>query len=172
MRNCEGQSSNIKIPNKKLAKPDSSLYLGFAGDVGMSYNDSFGSGSMRKLDNSGFRNVNVGISALIPDTLCFPVHVIQKLLIAAQQKDILEDEVRTLNERIIEKEKQLSASNARDSSLIVSLNKEIGFLKDQKGIALGEITALNKRLKRARRTARWASVAGVITTVAAAILIK
>lgn len=96
----------------------------------------------------------------------------RNMLVRAQQAAILEDEIANLNQRIIEKEKQLSASNTRDSSLIVSLNKEIFLLNDQKGIVLGEITALNKQLKRARRTARWASVAGVITTVAAAILIK
>lgn len=106
------------------------------------------------------------------DTLCFPVSKVQKLLIAAQQKVILEDEVKTLNERITEKGRQLASSNTRDSISIAALKSEILILKDQKGIALGEMAALNKQLRKERRKTRLVAFAGAITTVAGILLIK
>jgi len=94
------------------------------------------------------------------------------MLIRAQQATILEDEVKTLNERILEKEKQLAITNTRDSLLLNSLSKEIIILKDQKGIVMGEVSALNKLLRKERRKTRAVAIAGVLCTIGGMILIK
>lgn len=96
----------------------------------------------------------------------------RNMLIRAQQAAILEDEVKTLNERIIEKERQLAITNTRDSLLIVSLNKEIFIMKDQRGIFEMELKVVNKQLRKERTKTRLVGLAGIITTLAGVLLIK
>lgn len=105
-------------------------------------------------------------------TTCLPNKVVRALLKDALQKDILLDEVNNLNDRIKEKETQLSASTTRDSLLIVSLKKEIFQLEEQKTLLITQSDKLEKQLRKARRKARWVGIAGILTTGAAIFLLK
>lgn len=106
------------------------------------------------------------------DTLCFPTNVVRGLLIDAQRKDILEDEVNNLNERIADLKLQLTKDSVYSASVVASMRREIVQLEGQKSLVLDELGTLKKQLRRARRGQRWTAIAGVITTVGAAILIK
>lgn len=94
------------------------------------------------------------------------------LFIAAEQKEVLEAEVANLNDRILGLQHQIDLIEDNDSVARASYEREILILKDQKNIALSEIKALQKQLKRARRAQRWTAIAGIVTTAAAIIFIK
>jgi hypothetical protein len=106
------------------------------------------------------------------DTLCFPVAIIQKVLIAAQQKTVLEDEVNNLHERIIEKERQLAITSTRDSLLMISLNNDIANLKEQKKIFSDALDTMTKELRKQKRRTRWTAIAGIVATLGGIFFIK
>lgn len=106
------------------------------------------------------------------DTLCFPTKVVRGLLIDAQRKDILEDEVKNLNSRISDLVKQMAKDSVYNAGQLASMRKEITLLEDQKSIILDEAATLRKQLRRARRGQRLTALAGIITTVAGVVLIK
>lgn len=108
------------------------------------------------------------------DSVKISAKAARNLLVAAQQKQILQDEVANLNDRIAEKDKQLSILLAKDSATINSLQKEIALTKeqiavmqDQRGIYDAELKAIRKQLKREKRKRTLTGVAGMITTAAA-----
>jgi len=98
--------------------------------------------------------------------------VVRKLLIRAQQADLMQQDIDSLSKRINEKELQLALNRFSDSLTADALRFEIRTLRDQRGIFEGEIKALQKQLKRARAGKRWTAIAGIVTTVAAGLLIK
>lgn len=98
--------------------------------------------------------------------------VARKLLIDAEKKDILENEVANLNARIAGLQYQIDLISNNDSTIRASYERELLILKDQKNIALSEIKVLQKQLKRAKRTQRLTAIAGIITTVGAILFIK
>lgn len=105
-------------------------------------------------------------------TTCLPNNIVRALLTDAKQKDILLDEVKNLNDRIAEKQKQLSLTNERDSLLIASLKKEIILLEDQKNLLVTDNDSKDKTIKKLRRKNRWTAAAGILTTGAALFLFK
>jgi len=106
------------------------------------------------------------------DTICLPNNIARALLIDAQRHDILKSEVANLNERIKEKQTQLSLTNERDSLLIQSLKKEIILLEDQKNLLVTDNDNKEKIIKKLRRKNRWTAFAGIATTVGAIFLFK
>lgn len=106
------------------------------------------------------------------DTICLPNNIARALLIDAQRHDILKAEVANLNERIKEKQTQLSLTNQRDSILIASLKKEIILLEDQKNLLVTDNDSKEKQIKKLRRKVRWTAFAGIATTAAGVFLLK
>lgn len=102
------------------------------------------------------------------DTLCFDVPTIQKVLIAAKQKKVLDSLVVSLNQDIKSYEIAVRELQQKDS-----VNKEIvnGYLAiiktkdEQRKVLEDQIMVLNKEIKKWKRKQRWAAVAGVIGTV-------
>lgn len=106
------------------------------------------------------------------DSVKVSVKALRNLLIDAQQKPILEDEIENLNRRIVLKDKLLSATSRRDSLLIALYKADIVTLADQKNIAVSYSQNLEKQLKRAKRGQRWTAIAGIVTTVSGILFIK
>lgn len=104
------------------------------------------------------------------DTLCFPVPVIKKVLIAASQKKVA-DSLLIIAEKQV-KELQITIDILGDKSTeqkamcdnqLEILHKEIDLYKDQ-------INGYEKLLKRERRKRFFTAVGGVLTTSAALFL--
>lgn len=84
------------------------------------------------------------------DTLCLPVSAIQKILIAATQKKVLEEQVVILNSRITNYEKIIDYLNQKDSITVAGYGKEIKLMTEQRALFEKQITDLNKYIKKER----------------------
>lgn len=89
------------------------------------------------------------------DTLCFPVPVIQKLLIAAEQKKILDERVSILAQRIEGMEKALEYVERKDSVTVATYENQIKLMKEQHQILLNTVASLNGEIRREKRRRFW-----------------
>lgn len=101
------------------------------------------------------------------DTLCFPVSVIQKILIDAKQKKyvdslnlLLRGDVSILNQKIASLEIKDSTNNEINSTY----QAMIGSMKEQRLVFEGQITHLNKEVKKWKRKTKWTAVGGLVLT--------
>jgi hypothetical protein len=102
------------------------------------------------------------------DTMCFPVPVIQKVLIAAQQKKVLDSLVVVLNSDIRSYEiavKELQIKDSTNKEIIATYENIIKAKDEQRKILEGEIVSLNKQIKKWKRKTRLTAIAGVLTTI-------
>jgi len=106
----------------------------------------------------------------ISDTLCFPVPVIRKVLIAAEQKKVADSMLKIAEFQIVQHENTIKLLGEKDIELkamyegqITNLNQQIELYKDQ-------IAGYEKLLKRERRKRRLITAAGIVTTGAALYL--
>lgn len=109
------------------------------------------------------------------DSILVSVKAAQNLVIAAQQKGLLEEHVKILAERITAKEGIIASLQGKDSinqALAASYQKEITIMKDQRGIYEAELKAVNNQLKKQRRKTRLVAFAGILTTAAGIFFIK
>jgi membrane-bound lytic murein transglycosylase len=100
--------------------------------------------------------------------MCFPVPVIQKVLIAAQQKKVLDSLVVVLNSDIRSYEiavKELSIKDSTNKEIIATYENIIKAKDEQRKILEGEIVSLNKQIKKWKRKTRLTAIAGVLTTI-------
>lgn len=104
----------------------------------------------------------------VTDTLCFDVPTIQKLLIAAEQKKVLEDQLAIVNERIVGLEARIAIYKDKDTFTVASFQREISNYKEQKIILLETVAGLNKQLIRERRKRFWTAAGGIAATGIAA----
>lgn len=106
----------------------------------------------------------------ITDTQCYTVDVIQTMLIAGQQRDILLGDIKNLNQRISEKEaiiKQLEKNDSVSLAIIDTYKREIAVMKDQRGIYEGELKVIQKQLKKEKRKRIFTGIVGIATTAIA-----
>lgn len=99
--------------------------------------------------------------------MCFPVSVVQKLLIAGKQKQVMDSLVTILSFRIAEKEaiiKDLKQKDSANTNIIHTYENQISLMKDQRTVFEDQIKSLNKQLKKERRRTRWTSIAGITLT--------
>lgn len=106
------------------------------------------------------------------DSIKISAKAARNMLIKAQQSSILEDEVKNLNERILEKERQLAITSTRDSLLMISLNNDIANLKEQKKAFSDALDKITKELRRQKRKTRLTAIAGIIATGAGIFFFK
>src|SRR5690348_15072903 len=100
------------------------------------------------------------------DTLCFPVPVIQKVLIAAKQKQVQDTLINILRSDISELTSIRVQFEGKDST-----NKLIiGAMEEQKKVLEGQITSLNKELKKQKRKTKWTAIGGIVLSAATAFL--
>lgn len=104
-----------------------------------------------------------GLSQTI-DTICLPISQAKKIMIAADQKKILDSLVTLLNYRIVEKESIITDLKQKDTAninIIHTYENQILVMKDQRTVWEDQIKALTKTVKKERRKRRWTSIAGV-----------
>lgn len=163
-RNCLGSDAAREI-KKRLANGDRQIDI--AKDFGLPKQRIW-----RIKAGWDYKNIAVCLLCLItvsaksqPDTLCFPVPVIQKVLIAAEQKKVLEERVLILNERITGFEQMITVYKDRDSVTVSSYEAQIKVMREQRVIWEAQISNLNKQLKREKRKRFWLGV-GMVTSIA------
>jgi hypothetical protein len=101
------------------------------------------------------------------DTLCFPISTIQKLLIDAKQKKYADSLNLVYKSDINILSLKINALEIKDST-----NKEInsthqamiGTMKDQRTILEGQITYLNKEVRKWKRKTTFAAIGGLLLT--------
>jgi predicted nucleic acid-binding protein len=106
------------------------------------------------------------------DTICFPISVAQKVLIDAKQGKVLKEQVSILNERIAILEELTKELKKKDSLTVISYEKQIKEMKDQRKILETGLDTLNKALRKQRRKTKWTAIAGIVSTAGAIFLFK
>lgn len=112
-----------------------------------------------------------GLSQNTNDTLCFPTEVIRKVLVAAEQKKVLEERVIILGQRIEGLEKSLQYVEAKDSVTVATYERQIKEMKEQQQILLDTVASLNKEIRREKRRRFFTGLAGTVTTAGALFLL-
>lgn len=98
------------------------------------------------------------------DTLCFPVETIKKVLIAAEQKKVLESQVTLLNERIFGLNEIIKNLNEKDSVSVKTYNDQLAVMRQQKELFMDQLNGYERLLRKERRKRFWTAVGGVVTT--------
>ena len=105
----------------------------------------------------------VGQSSTI-DTICFPVSVIKKVLVAAEQKKVLEQQVTVLNNRISLYQTMVDELERKDSITVATYEAQIAIMNEQKAIYADQMKGYEKLLRREKRKRFFATAGGVITS--------
>lgn len=101
------------------------------------------------------------------DTLCFPVPVIQKLLIDAKQKKYADSLVVVYRSDINILSGKIQALEIKDSTnnqINSTYQAMIGTMKDQRGILEGQVTSLSKQLRKQKNKTRLTAIGGLLLT--------
>lgn len=101
------------------------------------------------------------------DTLKVSAKALRNLVIAAQQSDLLREELRLSDSIIFEKGRELTLTATRDSFKIVALKYEIEQHKQVRTAQQGAIDQLYKTIKKQKRKTIFVGVIGILTTAAA-----
>jgi hypothetical protein len=112
--------------------------------------------------------INSGAKSQTSDTLCFKIADVQKILIAAKQKNLADSLNAVLRSDISILSQKIRALEVKDSINIVidtTRLEQIKNLNDQKKVLEDQITLLNKEVKKWRRRNRLTAIAGAIGTV-------
>lgn len=104
------------------------------------------------------------------DTICVPVPTYQGLVIAAEQRKILKEQISLLDQRILGLEEMIRQLNDRDSITVASYEAELKLMREQKALYEDQIATFEKLLRREKRKRFWTSVGGTLTTVGALFL--
>lgn len=101
------------------------------------------------------------------DTICFPVPVIQKVLVAAEQKKVLEQQLTIVGERVALLKSIIAEMEKKDSVSIDAYNAEINVMNDKIELYKDQMNGYEKLLRREKRKRFFTSMAGILTTAAA-----
>lgn len=104
------------------------------------------------------------VSGQSSDTICPKIDTYRKLVIAAEQKKILEEQVVILNRRISEKDSVIALLRFNDETneqVIQTYKDELAVMKDQKDILFSAIKGSEKIIRKLKRKVFWTSAAGV-----------
>lgn len=105
--------------------------------------------------------MNSGAQLKTTDSTTVSTPALRRILVAAEQKKVLEQQVEILNERIAGYEGIIEALQDRDSATVSGYEKQITLMKEQRIVFEGEIKELNKQIKKLNRKVFWTSVAGL-----------
>lgn len=97
------------------------------------------------------------------------------MLIAAQQKKLLQEEVTILEQRLQQKDAIVKAYEGKDNNnaaIIETYKAEIKVMKNQRAVYDTELKLINRTLKRQKRKTFFTALAGVASTTAAIFLFK
>lgn len=96
--------------------------------------------------------------------ICLPDSSVRKILIAAQQKKLLEEQVKLLDQRISIKEDIIRNMIAKDSVTVLTYTAQIKEYEEQKIIFQQQINSYDKLFRRQKRKTFFATVGGILTT--------
>lgn len=111
--------------------------------------------------------INSGLRSQTIDTLCFPISTIQNVLIAAKQKKSLDTLVIALNADIRSYQSVVKTLQDKDSvnrQIINTYGQMVGTMTEQRKIFEGQITYLNKEVKKWKRKTTLTAIGGVLLT--------
>lgn len=100
------------------------------------------------------------------DTICFPVATIKKVLIAAEQKKVLDGQVIVLNDRISILQNIIDKQIDKDSATVGSYERQLSVMREEKAIYIDQIKTFEKLLRKEKRKRIFTGLAGVATTSA------
>lgn len=101
-------------------------------------------------------------NAPLNDTICVKIVTYQKLVIAAEQKKLLEQQVSILNERIVGYEAMIKFLNEKDTATVGSYERQIAVMHDQRKIFEAALKDNEKVIRKLKRKIFWTSAAGVV----------
>lgn len=110
---------------------------------------------------------NCALRSQTTDTLCFPVPVIQKVLIAAKQKQSQDTLIGVLRSdiSILEQMKRtLMAKDTTNQQIILSYHSQVANLEQQKVV-------LQKEVRKWKRKTTWTAIGGLVLTAATAFIL-
>jgi ASC-1-like (ASCH) protein len=94
------------------------------------------------------------------------VEVIKKVLVAAEQKKVLQDQTVLLNQRIEGLNKIIVTLNEKDSASIALYEEQVEAMKAQKEIYQSQLDSYEKLLRKEKRKRFWTGALGMATTAA------
>lgn len=86
---------------------------------------------------------------------------LRRILIAAEQKKVLDEQVVLLNQRISGYELMVQQYKDKDTATVGSYEREIAIMKDQRKIFEDAIKGNEKVIRKLKRKVFWTSAAGV-----------
>lgn len=102
---------------------------------------------------------------------CPPDSQLKKILSDAKQRPVLlerivllNDDIRLLNQRIVEKEgaiADLKAKDANNTIIVSTYEREIAVMKEQRKVFEDQVNSFAKQLKREKRKRFWTAAGGV-----------
>lgn len=98
------------------------------------------------------------------DTLCFPVPVIRKVLIAASQKKIADSLLSIAEKQVTELNGQIKLLNEKDSELKTMYDNQLDILRQEITLYKDQIIGYERLVKKERRKRRLATFGGILTT--------
>jgi hypothetical protein len=105
--------------------------------------------------------------------ICLPDSSVRKILIAAEQKKVLAEQVKLLEQRISIKEDIIRNLNSKDSVTVLTFQTQINEYKEQKLIYDQQLNSYEKLLRRQKRKTFFATFGGLLTTgITTFLLIK
>lgn len=113
------------------------------------------------------------VSGQLSDTICPRIETYRKLVIAAEQKKVLEQQMVIMNLRIAEKDSIISLLKFKDETntqVIQTYEDELAVMKDQRKIFETAIAGAKKEVRRYKRKLFWRTAGGVMITGALAYL--
>ena len=98
------------------------------------------------------------------DTICVSIPTYQRLVIAKEQKKVLEQQVVILNDRISTYQLIVGNLKDKDSVTVAAYEKQIQLYKDEKDIYEDQLKGYEKLLKRQKRKTFFTAAGGVLAT--------
>jgi hypothetical protein len=104
------------------------------------------------------------------DTLCFTLPQVRNLLIAAKQKQVLEERVSILTARIDTLNGAIAILQQKDEATVEGYELEIKTMNEEKRIYQDQIATFEKLLRKEKRRLFLTKIGGTLTTAAAIFL--
>ena len=98
------------------------------------------------------------------DSTTVSTPALKRILVAAEQKKVLEQQVVILNQRISGLELTINDLAEKDTATVGSYERQIALMKDQRILFENQIKTFEKMVIKERRKRFWTSVAGTLTT--------
>lgn len=96
---------------------------------------------------------------------------LRRILIAAEQKKVLDEQVILLNQRISGLQDVIKVMTDKDTATVGSYERQIALMKDQRKVFEDEVARLNKEIKRYKRKLFFRTAGGLILTGTMAYLL-